>query len=267
MNAITRAIADLKFKIPPEILDIVFVKNRQRWRDTPQNLDSNILETVIRPRVLVDCNLVGGTEAYVSLEGIPFERMNDYTSVYRIPKDRTQNRSIMSVLNITFSDPTRTSNYGVASGINNSTLLQAGQAVMDAHASMPVTSTANIDLIGENTIVVRDTVILPPNTYIRCVLANDENLSHIHFRSYRPFSHLVTLAVKAYIYNEYSIKLDAGELHGGQALGKFKEIIEQYADAEELYDAFITEKWQKISTMNDPTTYDRFLKTIVGGYR
>lgn len=267
MNPITRSVDDLKFRIPRRVLEEVFVERTARWRTAPRSIDECILEQVVRPRVLVDCNLVGGTECFVYLDDIPYERMNDYTSVYRIPKTKTQGRSILSVLNITFADPTKVSSYGVAAGAQNTTMLQAGQAVMDAYGALPVTSTHRVQLIGENTIMVRDTIVLPPDVYLRCILANDENMSHIQMRSYRPFCKLVELAVKAYIYNDQVIEMDIGKIRGGQEIGKFKEIVEEYKDAEEQYQEFLATTWQKVAYMNDNETFNRFVRSLIGGYR
>lgn len=265
MGPIGKAIDEVKFRIPRPILEAVFLKRSQRWRAAPASVDELIMQTVVRPRVMVDCNLVGGAEVFIGLDGCPVERSNDYTSVYRIPKERTQGRSIMSVLNITYTDPTRVSAYGVAAGTNQSIMQQVGQAVMDAHGSMPVTSTAYVQLIAENTVMVRDTVVLPANIYLRCVIANDENMNHLQLKSYRDFAKLVEHAVKAYIYNEYIIQMGMGELVGGQELGVFKEIVTGYADQEELYQTYLTERWQKVAFMNDRETWNRFLRTKMGG--
>lgn len=267
MGPIGKAIDEVKFRIPRQILEEVFLKRTERWRQTPLSLDELILQAVVRPRVLVDCNLVGGTEAFIPLEGMPIERANDYTSVYRIPKERTQGRTIMSVLNITFTDPARISSYGVVSNRNQGMMGQVGAAVMDAHAAMPITSTARVQLIAENTVMVRDTVLLPANIYLRCILANDDNISHIQLKSYRHFSKLVELAVKAYIFNELVIQMDMGQLVGGQQLGRFREIVDNYADAEDLYQTYLAEQWQKVAFMNDRETWERFLRTKIGGTR
>lgn len=267
MDCVRHALLNLKYVIPIEILQAVFLPRSFRQRDTMESLDENIMGAVIRPRVMVHCNLVGGTEVFVPLDGVPVYRQNDYTSVYRIPKEKTQGRSIMSVLNITFSDPTKVSSYGVAAGEQNTTMLQGAQAVMDAMGSIPVTSTAFVQLIGENVVMVRDTVVLPANIYLRCLLASDENMSHIQIRSYRAFAKLVELAVKSYIYNNYTIRMDMGELFGGQQLGRFKEVVDGYADSEELYQTHLTEKWQKIEVMNDREQHTRFLRLLIGGQR
>lgn len=265
--ALNKSLDEIHYRIPKAILDAVFIAPSTKWSRIPINIDEQIMSLVIRPRVLVDCNLVGGTEAFIPLDGVPVERTNDYTSVYRIPKSYTQGRSIISVLNITFSDPTKASSYGVAAGQQNTTMLQLGSSVMDAMGSMPVTSTARVQLIGENVVMVRDTVLLPANIYLRCLLANDENMSHLQLKSYRDFANLVVFAVKAYVYNTYVIQLDMGELHGGQTIGRFKDIIDGYVDAEDNYQSYLTDKWQKIALMNDTESWTRMLKLRIGGSR
>lgn len=267
MSAIAKALSELKFRIPLPILEAVFTNRFQKWRNTPISLDEAVMTHVIRPRVLYDCNLIGGTEVFISLNNVPQELTDDFTSIYRIPKDRTNGRSIMSVLNVTFSDPTRLSSLGVSAGIQSSPMMLGAEAMIDAMGSMPVTSTSQVQLIGENVIMVRETMMLPSNLYLRCILTMDENLNHIQVRSYHPFAQMVTLAVKSYIYNEYVIRMDQGELFAGMTLGKFKEIIEEYKESEELYQLFMKEKMQKIFMMNDHETMRRLLRRQIGSYR
>lgn len=265
--AISKALDEVKFKIPRQLLDVIFLPRELRFRATPASLDEVILSTVVRPRVLVDCNLVHGAEIFVNLSRSPFERTDNLTTVFRIPKSLTNGRSIMSVLNLTYQDPSMNSAYGVAAALNTSSMMQAASAVMDVHASMPVVSTAQIQLVGENVVMVRDTNSLPSTMFLRCIIAHDENMSHLQLKAYRQFAALVVLAVKAYLYNQYTVTMGAAELQGGWELGRFKDILDGYADAEELYQAYLVEKWEKISRMQDRETHSRFLKEIIGGYR
>ena len=267
MDCVRYALANVKRIIPMDILRTVFTPVVNGYRDAMMDLDEQLMALVIRPHVLVDCNLVGGTEVFIPLDGIPVYRQNDYTSIYRIPKDKTQGRSIMSVMNITFSDPTKVSSYGVAAGDQNTFMLQGAQAVMDAMGTIPVTSTAYVQLIGENVVMVRDTVVLPANIYLRCQLANNENMSHIQLRSFRPFAKLVEYAVKSYVFSQYIIQMDKGQLFGGQTIGRFKEVVDSWADAEELYQTFLTEKWTKIALMNDRESWTRQIRLTTGGFR
>lgn len=267
MNALAKAIDHCKYVIPREVLEAIFIRRDQQFRNQPMTIDAHLMNEVIRPRVFVDCNLMGGTEMFVPLHDIAFERINNYTSVYRIPKSKTQGRSIMSVLNITFADPTAASNYGAATGCGSTEMLTTAQAMVDSMGTIPISSTAQVQLVGENTVMVRDTVLLPANVYLRCVVANDETMSHLQLRSYRHFYKLVELAVKSYIYHSYAIMMDMGELYGGQTLGRFKEFVDSYADAEELYQTYLVEQWQKVSFMNDNESFSRYTRLLTGGRR
>ncbi len=267
MNVISKSVEDLKFKIPRQILEAVFIKRDGNWRQSQYNVDENIMATVVRPRVLIDCNLTGGAEVFIPLEGIHKERVNDYTSVYHIPKSKTQGRSILSVSNITFTDPTRMSSMGIGAVQGNNTMMRAGNAMIDAMGNIPVTSTAKVQLIAENVIMVQDTIVLPANIYLRCMIANDENMSHIQPRSYLAISKLVEYAVKAHIYNEMVIQIGQAQLFGGQDLGVFKDIVDSYSDANELYETHLKEVVTKVQFMNDHTTYERYIKMMVGGMR
>lgn len=267
MNVLRKAVDDLKFYIPRPILDTVFVKRAASWRAQSPSLDDQVMNQVIRPRVYTDCNLVGGHEIMVPLLGLDAEEIDQNTVVYTVPKARTQNRTIMTVLNITFTDPTAVVSTGAYSQCGVSATGTAAQALMDSMAPIPAISTATATVIGENTVMIRDITRVPANSYMRCVVAHDEAMSHLQPRSYKAFCKLVEYAVKAFIYNEYIIEMDMAELRGGHNLGKFKDIIENYADANELYDTYLKEKWQKISLMNDRESHTRFIKLNIGGPR
>jgi hypothetical protein len=267
MNPIQKALFEMTRRIPPAVLRTVFMERVERWRDAPKSIDEQIMSLVIRPRVLVDCNLVGGREIWVLLDGCRIGGDGVYESVFRVPKERTNGASIMAVLNVSFTDPSRISAAGIAANGQNNMMLQAGQAVMDAMGMIPQTSTARIDLIGENTVLVRDVMTMPANAYLRCLVANDENMNNLQLRAYHHFVKLVEYAVKSYIYNFYIVDLDIGELRGGQQLGVIKTIIDGYADAEENYQTYLREKWTKVAHMNDNERWNRTLRALLGGNR
>lgn len=270
MNAIAKAVSDLMFKIPPPILKEVFTDKKYSWRNSPITIDEQITNAVINARVLVDCNLVGGTEINIPLDGLPVERVDNFTNVYNIPKSLTQGRSIMSVLSIGYATSSLVSMAGGLGGVNSCSVtptLTAGMAMMNSHSPIPVSSTAKVQLIAENTVMIKDISSSLGNSYLRCVLANDEQLSHIQMRSIPAFCKLVELATKSYIYNEMIIKIDQAQLSGGQELGKFKDVIELYADSEELYQDYLLKQWSSIAFMNDRESFTRLIKLQVGGMR
>lgn len=265
MNVIQKAIDDVRRIIPRPILEAVFTRKGKSWRAANISIEDCILYDVVRPRVWFDCNLVGGHEVYISLVGLNAEYPDDVTTVYRIPKERTNGRSIVSLLNVSFVDPANALASTVTSNCGVSAPGQATQALMDSYAPTPVVSSANIRLIGENTIMIRDVLRLPPNSHLRCIVTHDEAMSHIKPRSYHAFCKLVEYAVKSHVYNEYNLELDNGEIRGGHTLGRFAQTIDKYEEAEELYQTYLRETWEKISRMNDSEFMGRFVRTMITG--
>ena len=104
MNPITKALSDISYRIPREILIEVFSPKSYFWRDQPINYEEQIRNMVIKSRVMVDCDLVGGTEVLISLYGVPSQTLSTdrLVTVYNIPKDKTQGRSITSVISLAY---------------------------------------------------------------------------------------------------------------------------------------------------------------------
>lgn len=267
MNPITRAIDVVKFRIPRLILDEVFQNQGYYTRGVPISIDERMLAAVVRPRVLVDCSLVGGAEVLIDLDGIPGEFVNMFETIYRVPKSRTQGRSIISCLSVGYGTTSQIAQTGGTTGFRPGSvtpITQGAQSITDSFSPVPAISTAKCSMIGENVILIKDTNPPVANAYLRCVIAHDENMSHLQPRTIPAFTKLVELAVKAYVYNEMSVRIDQAFLSGGQTLGRFKEIVDEYRDAEEMYNTYLLEKWTKIELMNDREAHNRFIRIQTG---
>jgi hypothetical protein len=268
MQPLQRALQIVSFSIPKEILSYTFQEFRNGWRQNPASLDEQITTQVLRPRVLIDCDLVGGIEAFISLSGLPYSTFNDYIFIYHIPKDRTQGRTIISPLSVGYVENVTSM---INSGLNYSPIRQdsviAATAVMNSFSSFPILSTAELQLIGENTIMIRNQSNIVNMNILRCIMANSDDLNDLQLRSIPAFTQLCLLAVKSYIYNKIIIAINQGELSGGLELGRFKEIVETYADAEQQYQEYLIHQWQAISFMNDPIAMQRFIKLSIGSLK
>lgn len=277
MDAIRNAIRNLKFVVPRAVLEKTFLNRNVSWRQQQNvDLDAQILNLVIRPRVLVDCDIVGGTQVTIPLEGLEFQTTETGSTVVRIPKSRSNGRSIVSVLHVSYMTATTMANIATTfgstgTGLYNPTehtaLMQATAGVLNSHDRIPLTSTANVRLIGENVVLIRDAFSPTQTCFLRCMLANEENLNNIQIRSHVHFAKLVEYAVKAYIYNEMVMEIGQAELAGGAELGVFKMITDSYSDAEQNYSDYLRDVWQKVAFMNDQETHYRFTKMLVGGPR
>ncbi len=263
MDPIQKALMDVKYKIPPQILETVFIRSEFGYRPLPITVDSQICEKVIYPRVLTDCSLLGGTQVVIPMVGINPDYLDLTTIVYRIPKDRTQGRTITRVLSMEIGFGSMYGSAIVQAQSGYSAVADAASTIVNSHAPIPLVSTAHLRLIAENTVLVTERASLPDNVGLRCYLDYDERLSQLRPTAYIHFSQMVELAVKAYIYNTSTISIGQAQLSGGMELGRFREIVDSYADANELYTTFIEEKWRRILLMNDPTSRERHLRSML----
>ena len=269
MSAINKALDEIKFAIPSQILEEAFKDNRMPgwnyWqaRGVYKSLDERILEKVIKPKVMVDVDIKGGQTVMLPLNTITPEIFDFMTYVFNIPLELTQNRNIISVQSVSYMPPGYLSylNSGSMNKCNSSDLAVAGRRMLDSYANLPLVSNANLELYGNNVVAIKLTSPTTQSFMLRCMVGNDEYLNNIQMRSWMVFSELCVLAVKAYIYNTLRIRTDEGYLHGGMELGAFKEIVMEYSDSRELYNTFLKEKWSPTAFMNDRTQYSKFIRT------
>ena len=265
MNALTRAAATAVRKIPPQILNYVFLPASNPWNNLPNALEFQVLEKVIRPRVLVDCDILGGIEDYIRLTGLPFERTPQMTSVVRVPKDRTNGRTITSVLYLNYLDYTANTNSNALLNFNNCSitpLSSAAGALAGSYSGTGGMGTARIELIAENTVHIKEPIYSPQNATLRCVLSNDAELNNLSVRTYVEFGELCALAIKSYIWTQSIVDMSQGVAQAGVSISAFSDIISRYEAAEDEYITYL-KKWKRILFMNDRETYNRFIRGMI----
>jgi hypothetical protein len=264
MNPMVKALDEIKFEIPPQILKAYFEKADFYLCTSPVNMDTRIREQVLDARVLVDMDIMGGTEVYIPLSSpVRFEQIDQFTVMYQIPDELTQNRPIRQIYSVHFG----ILGYSQASGVlryPESALGGEMRKVLDSALRTPPASTSYINLINHNTFIVKYSYLPYSAAFIRCRLGNDEALNFIRPQSIPDFAELCVLATKAYIYNQYRIAIGQAYLSGGQELGEFKDAVMEYSDANEQYKAKL-KVWKNISqNYNDPESRRRMLRTLVG---
>lgn len=262
MNVMQEAVSRVRHVIPVEILDDAFIDPRHRGFGLPVSLDDQIISKVVRSRVMADMNLIGGIEMSVPLDGL---RADSYDagrlSVYIIPKDRTQGRNIVNPLNVQFS---RIGGYNnPVAPLNSSQMLRTARGLMTTAQAAPITSTAKVRLIAENTVVVENSYAIQPNAFLRCIVEHDENLGGIQPTSFHVFFQLVEYAVKAYVYNALVMKIGQARLSGGQELGVYRDIVESYSDANQMYTEYLQETWAQTSLLNDDESKRRAVNILL----
>lgn len=259
MNAIIKAIQDIKYNIPIEVLQIGFVENFDRVNHVT-SLDDRILNSVIRPRVLTDCNLIGGVTVKIDISQCNVMQLPTREYVIEVPKSLTSNRPIVACLSLVANHRGLLINPYMGS---NDLMVQASH-MMNSLSTETIIQTARMELIGENVILVNEPHMGLLNATIRVIIAYDDMLTNLHPRTFLTFSKLSLLAVKSYIYNNCSVKLDQGYIWAGHELGKVGEIIDSYADAEDMYQEYLTTIMRKALFHNDPNNTGRLIATMLG---
>lgn len=269
MSPIQKAIADVKFKIPAEILTETFIRAEFGGRTMlPITVDAMIREKVIDARVAIDVNLTGGTQVTVPLDQCPAENVDMYSIVYRVPKHLTEGKRISRVFSVGLGGGVGWTSASVMGGNNTgSEIWQAGMDVLNASSPIPQVSSARCRLIGENTVLVTEANAVFVNAYLRCYVEHDSDFSQLRSTTYPAFSKLVELAVKAYVYNTLVIRMGESKISSGFELGRFREIVDGYADANELYDTYMEETWRRVAIMDDQRSHERHIALLIGGPR
>jgi hypothetical protein len=272
MNAITKAIEEIHYSIPIEVLYAGFTVDEPPELVNFTSLSEKIRSKCIKPRVLVDANIVGGVHIIVPISAVAPSFWAEYYTVYKIPAELINNREIVSALNLVFIPYNQTVGPNMAvNSINTITIygnyqpatMSTADRIGTAHQDIGILTNTHIELIGYNTVAIYQNYMALTNYGLRCLVSNDEDLNNISPRSYKAFAKLAILAVKSYIYNKLIVKLNMGYLHGGQELGQFKAIIDSYEGAEEEYNRVLKEEWMAVAAMNDTANYQRILKTMI----
>lgn len=278
MNALIYSLNEVRHQIPEQLLHAGMMIDEQEATAYLTTIDDKLLHKVLKKRVLLDANIVGGVEMVIPLNGIQPSFHEHFYTVYNIPPEQTNNREIISALSLAFMPGNgyfaqAGSYYGSGAGMSgNSTIsgLNSSNPVMgvadrigNAASSSGVLSNAHLELVAYNTILVYAHYRTLASFGVRVVVENDSNLNNIQPRSYKSFSMLCVLAVKAYLYNKLIIPINSGYLSGGQELGMFKSILEGYSSAEEEYRTYLREVWGAVAFLNDTTRTNRYIGSML----
>lgn len=244
-NIINYGTSRIVAEIPPQILEKAFNPHPQYGAGLFKSRVEIIADEIIRKRVVPDCNIVGGEQRAISLDNIPNKNVGEAV-VFRIPLANTGGRHIVSVLGLETTE----------ANSNRSSL-----SMLNAAVGPQTLNSSRVELVGPNCIAVQD-VIPGIGMFLRCMLANDPELSNFSQQSYLAFGTLCVLAAKATIYNKLFITLGESGTNGGQTNAATQSVIDGYSDSTELYNEFLDKRWRKISKFADSVTKKRALEMI-----
>lgn len=272
MDPISVAILKCKAEIPFDILKQAFLPKRydptrkDRYFDnvTSTSIDHQIRQLVVEGRVSIDANLCGGTEMFLPLALAQREYVDKWNIVYRFDRDDLGGRRIVTVHELIYGMQPGYSGQTTGYDSRGSQMLQVGRDILRATVGTTQMGTSYVQLVGVNTILVNDISQIVGNAAVRCTLTHEPNFGDLKPAYYHKFAEMVALACKGHIYNTLVIDIDEGQIRGGATIGRIREIVDQYADANQMYWEYLTTRWKKISKLNNTEQYRKILKMSLG---
>lgn len=260
--------------IPRDILKQVFTPRRydpiaaERFLDNSlgTSIEEQIRQKVIEGRVAIELSVVGGTEVTLPMRFAEREYVDAWNVIYRFDRRYTGGRRIVSVYEMTYG-MTQALGTGGSPGYDSraSQYMLNARNLLRASTGVGTLSSSYVQLIGPNAVLVNDVNQVIGDSLLRCKLAHEANFSDINPHYWTDFGKMVTLALKAYIYSQLVIEIDENQIRGGATIGRIREIVDSYADANQMYEEFRDNEWYKIRTLSDPQQIRKIGKWILGG--
>jgi len=262
MDAITKALIDIKFTIPKDILDLAFIKRYQYYTAEFITIDKLIIDNVIEAKVLPDLNVVRGQEISINLDNCNLTTVSPDSfrieTIIKVPPNILNGRNIISPLSVVLE-------YGPMNTGSTNYLTQLTEVAVNSRSPTNGFSTTDLELIGNNTILVHENLPMIFG-YLNVMIENDKNMNNLNPKFYNIFGELCIWATKAYIYNTLIVDLNKGIIIGGHELSIIKDIVDSYQDAYEQYQTLLKEKMGKILFMNDDKSYSKYIQMGVNPF-
>lgn len=274
MDILAYSLKRIRQSIPREILNLAFGSRRynparqEYYRDNSggTSIDAAINDRVLIGRLATEVNLCSGVEATLDLRGVPREKVDLASWVYRIPDSLTGGRLITAVYGVTFGN--RNGFYDRDSYMQGSSpLLDRTRAVLDSYSPVVDNNTPYVRTLGHNVIIVEDVLASNQEGRLHCQLTHEPNFGNIKPAYYNKFGEMAVLAAKAEIHTSLVIDLDEGQIKAGSALGRIREIVDNYADADTMFHEFLRTRWKVSAIINDDKRYEKIIKMGMGRFR
>ena len=262
MNPIKYALEEIHFRIPEDILNVVFLGLDKQLYDDADSLDYRITKSVLRGIVLRKLNVISMCEVMIPLQHSYVSERNNRV-IITIPKSVTGNKSIIMPLELSSgSGYLNNSNY-----YSSNPLSQLANQMFISSAPSNLTTISNLTLIGDNTILVNDYRLQPGlitvGGYIRCILEFDNNFTQMLTRSLDIFGRFCVEACKFYIYNRAYIQLGRSYIESGYDLGPMKDIIDSYSQSEQVMDEMMNNIMPMTLFASDPERMSLLIRDMI----
>lgn len=261
-SPIEYALNRLVMKIPRAILELTFFPAVDHKTTDATNLNERIRNLFIDPILMTDINNAGGVAVHLDIQQSWIAMLSPVVTVVNVPKNVTQNRRITSALNSSFGvNMINNAAVGIANQGNQT--LNGANRVFNSAKAPPYVGTPDVRVIGSNQLEIRNFVSIPVRIRGLIRIAYSRDFTELRPQYWKDFAELVEIAIKAYCYNNLLADMDRAFLQGGVEMGRITSKVEEWSDAQETYDDYLRERWNRILILNDPILSSRAVKMIV----
>ena len=235
IDVIDKLMKTLYTRIPNEILELGF-------REKGRSLDSVVREKVIVDVVLLNANLYSGQPKRINLkeswlkqmDDDPFLVTGDYC-IYQVPAEYREHKEIVSVIDLSFPTIMSFSTPYPMQQLDGRSVAGAADEALGSMTRMPGVHTPQVKCSNNGIIELVPPMATHIDWSMLCWLSLDTEFSGISPNMIRPLSDMVVEGCKMVLWNKLAVKLNQGQLVGGQTLEAVKRIIDTYEDAEEKF--------------------------------
>lgn len=286
MSAINYAIREVGHRIPVQIMKMNFGKpGGYSCNFSPTTVDAQVRQEIIYNRVMTDLDIMAGLERFLPVADGLVQNSDNLGTSYFYDHDILHNLDIVSVHYFTLNNPpigeVLSGGGGggrSGGGSSSSSRTKAKQGVckyddMYKEFNKAISKNTGSDYLNKVSVdvtcslIAKNTVFATNNIrgsgWFKVVLSNDPELTRLPNRVWRKFARLVELATKAYIYKESVITIGMTAISNGVELNGVNNLLESYADAEEMYQEEL-DLWAKIGLMIDKPAYARYIRSQIG---
>lgn len=266
MSAVNYAISKIQQHIPAPLLEQTFFALQNHRTRIPITLESRIQDEVIQKMVLPDINVIGGTTIMIPLDQCNILEQDQNVTVFQIPPQVTDNRQITSVMEMMTpgTGMTNTGYIGGGVGASGSQIGTAAAQQLSSMQTMQQISLGKTMLLNSNTVMIEGPYYYTRTCMLKVTVGHDNGLASIDHRNKLAFADLVVLATKAYIYTKNLVAMNEGYIQGGAQLGIYKDTVDSYSDALEMYHEKLRTSWAKVDKLNDHLTRHSLISLMVG---